>query len=159
MQCKIFSKRVIKMKNKNIIIAIDFTENIELIINQIQNIITTENSKIWLIHIIAPEPDFIGYETGPQTERNHIAFRFREEHRQLQEIAEKLRQNNFESTALLVQGPTIETLIKESKKLKSDLIILGNHRKSGLTKVLIGSITEGIIKNAPCPILVIPKQL
>jgi nucleotide-binding universal stress UspA family protein len=143
---------------KNIIIAVDFSEHTETIINSIKTIAKATSSQVWLLHIAAPEPDFLGYETGPQTERNHIAFRFREEHRQLQELAEKLRQNYIQTTALLLQGATIETIISEAEKLKADLIVVGSHGKSGLYKTLIGSISEGIIKEAKCPILVIPTR-
>ncbi len=46
----------------------------------------------------------------------------------------------------------------EANKLKADLIVVGSHGNSGLYKALIGSISEAIIKQATCPVLVIPTR-
>ena len=143
---------------KNIVVAIDFSESTPAIIAQGSTLAQATLSKLWLIHIAAPEPDFVGYKTGPQTERDHIAHKLHSEHRQIQQWAEELRQKGIEAVALLVQGQTVKTLLEEADKLKTDLIVVGSHGKTGLYKVLVGSISEGILRHANCPVLVVPTR-
>ncbi|MDJ0556062.1 MAG: universal stress protein [Microcoleaceae cyanobacterium MO_207.B10] len=143
---------------KNIVVAIDFSEITPAIITQAETLAQAFKSKVWLIHIAEPEPDFVGFKTGPQSKREHWAEEFRHEHQQIQDVAEQLRQKGFDAVALLLQGATVETILTEAKKLAADLIIVGSHGRSGIEKLFVGSVSEGILKDAHCPVLVIPAS-
>lgn len=142
----------------NILVAIDFSETTHLVINQAIILAQATSSKLWLIHVAAPEPDFIGYKTGPQTERDFMAHQYKEEHSELHKWSEKLRQQGMDTVGLLLQGATIETILEKAKSLAVDLIIVGSHGKTGFYKVLVGSVSEGILKGANCPVLVVPTR-
>ena len=58
---------------KNILVTIDFNENEKLLIDKAFQLAEPFDSKIWLIHIAAPDPDFIGYKVGPQYIRDSRA--------------------------------------------------------------------------------------
>ncbi|MEM1171970.1 MAG: universal stress protein [Cyanobacteria bacterium P01_H01_bin.35] len=141
---------------KNIVVAIDFSQITPTIISQAETLARAFQSKLWLIHIAEPEPDFVGFKTGPQPKRDRWAEEFRKEHKQIQDLAEELRQKGLDTVALLTQGSTVETILAEAKKLTADLIIVGSHGRSGIEKLFMGSVSEGILKDSPCPVLVIP---
>ena len=143
---------------KNIVVAIDFSQITPEIMTQAETLAQAFKSKLWLIHITEPEPDFVGFKTGPQPKRDHWAEQFRKEHKQIQDLAEELRQKGLDTVALLTQGSTVETILAEAKKLAADLIIVGSHGRSGLEKFFMGSVSEGILKDALCPVLVIPAS-
>ncbi|MGK7919995.1 MAG: universal stress protein, partial [Trichodesmium sp.] len=137
---------------KNIVVAIDFSQITPTIITQAETLAQAFQSKLWLIHITEPEPDFVGFKTGPQPKRDHWAEQFRKEHKQIQDLAEELRQKGLDTVALLTQGSTVETILAEAKKLTADLIIVGSHGRSGIEKLFMGSVSEGILKDSPCPV-------
>ncbi|MDY7014604.1 MAG: universal stress protein [Cyanobacteriota bacterium] len=142
-----------------LLVAMDFSEIAPAILAQAEFLARATKGKVWLIHVAPPEPDFIGYDTGPQTERDYIARQFWDEHRQLQERAEELRQKEIDAIALLLQGPTVETIVTEANKLAANLIVVGSHGRRGLDRVLVGSVSSGILQKAPCPVFVIPAHL
>lgn len=144
---------------QNILIAIDFSEITPVLITQAATLAKALNGKLWLLHVADPDPDFVGYDPGPQTVRDRVAQEFREEHRHLQTIAEHLRQRGIETVALLVQGAIVETILHEANKLKADLIIIGSHGRTGLSKAFLGSVSEGVLHQSHCPVLVIPNSL
>ncbi len=140
----------------NILVAVDCSESTEKIVNKAQEMAKALSAKLWLIHVAQPEPDFVGYETGPQTVRDYVAETFHEEHSQIQEIAEKLRNQGIETTALLIQGSTAETILNEAKKLAVDMIIIGSHGRNPISELFLGSVSKGVISDANCPILIVP---
>ncbi|MFM2315380.1 MAG: hypothetical protein RLZZ04_4658 [Cyanobacteriota bacterium] len=142
----------------NILAAIDFSDITPRVVDKAAEIAQSFGSKLWLIHIAAPDPDFVGYGSGPQCERDWRAKTLRQEHRYLQDKALELDRCGIEVTPLLVQGTTIETILHEASKLKADMIAIGSHGHGGLYKTLVGSVSEGIIRKAFCPVLVIPAQ-
>ena len=143
---------------KNILAAIDFSDISPLIIDKAAEISQCFASKLWLIHVAAPDPDFIGYGTGPQSERDWRAKTLREEHRYLQDRALELDRQGIDVTPLLIQGATTKTIIQESLKLKADMIVIGSHGHNTLYKALVGSVSEGVIGKASCPVLLIPAK-
>ena len=42
-----------------------------------------------------------------------------------------------------------------AKKFASDLIVMGSHGRTGIKRLLMGSVTEKVLGYAPCPVLVI----
>ena len=75
----------------NIVVPVDFSEQTEDALQLARNFGRALDAKIWLLHIAAPEPDFVGYDAGPDTVRKQVAKELREEHAKVQElvIAEK----------------------------------------------------------------------
>lgn len=140
----------------NILVALDFSDATEAIVRQAEEIAAPRSAKVWLLHVAEPEPDFVGYRPGPQSVRNFLAERFRKEHRTIQHLAERLRAAGLESTALLVQGPTAETILHEAGKLHIDMIIVGSHGRGAMYQLLVGSVSEGVLRGAACPVLVVP---
>jgi len=58
---------------KNILVTIDFDVQTTLLIDSAYKLANAFDSKIWLVHIAAPNPDFAGYEVGPQYIRDSRA--------------------------------------------------------------------------------------
>jgi nucleotide-binding universal stress UspA family protein len=141
---------------KNILVTIDFNKNEELLIDKAFQLAESFDSKLWLMHIAAPDPDFVGYEVGPQYIRDSRASDLRKEHKLLQEYATALKKKGVESEGLLVQGATIEMIIEESKKLNVDLIIAGNHEHGFFYNAFVGRMSVKVIKKSKIPVLIVP---
>jgi universal stress protein A len=55
-------------------------------------------------------------------------------------------------------GRSDERIVEEAKKRASDLIVMSTHGRSALAHVLRGSVTEHVIRNAPCPVVAIGPE-
>ena len=142
----------------NILVALDFSKVTVQVIEHATLLARKLSAKLWLIHAGAPEPDFIGYDSGPQTVRDSVAGDLREDHRRTQQVAEKLRRSGLEATALCPQGPTVATILREAEKLHADLIVIGSHGRGALHRALLGSVSEGVLRKAECPVLIVPAR-
>ena len=69
-----------------------------------------------------------------------------------------MRQAGLEATALLVQGPIVETILAEAKKMKVDLLIVGSHGFGALYDLVVGSSSRGVLKDTEIPVLVVPVK-
>jgi nucleotide-binding universal stress UspA family protein len=141
---------------KNILVAIDFNKNEALLIDKAIQLAEAFDSKLWLTHIAAPDPDFVGYDVGPQYIRDSRATELRKEHKLLKEYTLTLKNKGVNAEGLLVQGATIEMIIEESKKLNVDLIIAGHLKHGFLYNALLGSVSAEIIKESKIPVLIVP---
>ena len=141
---------------KNLLVALDFHENESTLIDLVRELAEPLKAKVWFIHIAAPDPDFIGNKVGPQYIRDFRAEDLRKEHRQLQEYATQFKEIGIDSEGLLIQGPTVETVLEEASKLRIDMIITGHEEHNFFYRAIYGSVSSGIMKGSKIPVLVVP---
>lgn len=141
---------------KNIMVAVDFNDSIGELMVYADSLAQKFKSKVWVLHVADPEPDFVGYEPGPQYIRDIKAEEYREEHRNLQEVCKNFLSEDIITEALLIQGSTVETVMDEAQKLNIDLLIVGTHKHSFLHNLLQESISLELFKKAEIPMLTIP---
>jgi nucleotide-binding universal stress UspA family protein len=141
---------------QNILVPIDFSDVSKDMLEQAAALARAFPASLTLVHVAAPDPDFVGYDVGPKHVREYRADELRGEHRELQAAAEALREQGIEARALLIQGPTVEMVLKEAKKLAADAIVIGSHGHGAVHRLLLGSVSEGVLRGAECPVLVVP---
>ncbi len=73
----------------------------------------------------------------------------------LDQIAREMESRGIKAEYLLREGEPAKTIVDLAGKRETDLIIMGSHGRTGLTRLLMGSVTESVIQGSPCPILVI----
>jgi len=112
-----------------------------------------------LLHAAAPEPDFVSYQAGPQSERDSRAAELRTEHEKLNAHAEALRDKGINSRAFLIQGSTIEVILQHINDSQAEMIIVGSHGHGGLYHLILGSVTSALLKKSSVPVIVIPCHI
>ena len=64
------------------------------------------------------------------------------------------------STLEFVQtGAPAATIVRAAKEWPADLIVIASHGRTGVRRALLGSVAEGVMRNAPCPVLVVRAQV
>jgi len=141
----------------NAVVAMDFSAVSEKQMKAIARL-AHEDRHFYLLHVAEPEPDFVGFETGPDVVRDQMAEQFHREHEQIQAMAQRLRDDGREATALLVQGPTVDTILGQAERLEADLIVVGSHGHGAVYDMLVGSISSEVIRRSTVPVLVVPAR-
>ena len=143
---------------KRILAAVDFSDMTRPTVRAAARLARQFEARLWLLHVAPPDPEFVGYKAGPQSVRDRVAERFRKEHRNLQSKARRLETQGIAATALLVQGPTVSTLLEEARRLKIQCLVLGSHGHGALYRTLMGSVCEGVLRKTACPLLIVPAD-
>lgn len=149
-----------------IIVALDFSDISDKVLNSSKTLAKAMNAEVTLIHVAEPHPDHIAYDydpaaitaIDPSEIRNNIAQRFHQEHQSIQQYSDDFRKDGIACKALMIQGPTVELLLAEANKLQADFIVAGCHGKGFISQLLLGSISEDLIKKSTIPIYLIPPD-
>jgi nucleotide-binding universal stress UspA family protein len=71
--------------------------------------------------------------------------------------AERLGARRVESR--LVHGPAWHQIVRAAEADPAiDLIVMGTHGRTGLKRALLGSVTEKVVRHAPCPVLAVRRR-
>lgn len=141
---------------KNLLIAVDVNPTDRLLLAHALKLAEKFHSKVWIVHIAAPDPDFVGYAVGPTYIRKSRAEELRDEHRKLQEYLGDFESHSIKADALLIQGPTVEMLEEEIEKLNIDLLIMGSHKHGLLYEMFVGNTAIDMIKQHSVPVMIAP---
>jgi nucleotide-binding universal stress UspA family protein len=55
----------------------------------------------------------------------------------------------------LGDGDAPAEILRAAQQLKADLIVMGTHGRTGLGRLLMGSVAEQVVRRAPCPVLTV----
>lgn len=142
----------------HILVPVDFSPVTTAVLDATKRIAKSFGAEVTLLHVAAPEPEFVGYDAGPDTVRSNVASELRHVHRDLQALADDLRGHRVDAHAVCVQGSIVEVILERTQRHPVDLIIVGSHGHGALRRMLMGSVSEGILRGSPCPVLIIPAR-
>ncbi|MEI6293230.1 MAG: universal stress protein [Methanomicrobiales archaeon] len=139
---------------QKIVIATDGSEkNLSAVIEGVM-LARISGAKLYIVYVIDTKP----LTTGVIEESYAGMYdSLREEGEQALEQAKDLAGDLGADTFLLTGKPANE-ITRFVKEQGSDLLVIGTQGKSGLGKLLLGSVAESIIRTAPCSVLVVRKS-
>ena len=141
----------------SLLVALDFS-NVAGDQLEIVGRLASPEREIFLLHVAEPDPSFVGYEAGPVEVRHDVAMEFKREHDELHAMADRLREQGHQVTALMIQGPTVQTILEQAEKLEAEVIVVGSHGRGKLFDLVVGSVSAGVIRKAQVPVLVVPAR-
>jgi nucleotide-binding universal stress UspA family protein len=79
-------------------------------------------------------------------------------------LEEQLRQlkvpdRNIRVEHRLKQGDAASEIVRVAEETQCDLIVLGTHGRTGLKRLVMGSVAEQVLRNASCPVLAVKAPL
>jgi nucleotide-binding universal stress UspA family protein len=61
--------------------------------------------------------------------------------------------------AVVREGNTASEILQQATSIEADLLVIGTHGRSGLERLLLGSVAEKVLRKASCPVMTVPRRL
>ena len=73
------------------------------------------------------------------------------------EITKNAEPRNVRVKTEIIDSPmsVVSTIVNYAEEEKADLIVIGTRGRSGISKMLLGSVASGVVSYAPCPVVVL----
>jgi nucleotide-binding universal stress UspA family protein len=69
-----------------------------------------------------------------------------------------LKSGEVSAKTVKIEGFPSKEIVDQAKALEADYIVMGSHGHTAFYDLLIGSTTSGVLKKAPCPVVVVPAR-
>ena len=138
-------------RGEKILVAVDGSSFADMAVDQAISLGGICNSEIFVLSVVDLFPEQMAVAPA-------LVEKMSGEVRQyLDKAKEKVDAANIPcETIVHMGGKPHEFIVDEAKQKDIDLIVLGTHGRSGLKRVLLGSVAQNVIGHAPCPVLVVP---
>ena len=139
-------------RGERILVAVDGSVFSDAAVDQAISLGGLCNSQIFVISVVELYSEQM--EVAPA-----LVEKMSEEVRQhLDKAKQKIDKANIPCETIVRMGGKPHKLIAQEAKEKAiDLIVMGTHGRTGIKRVLMGSVAQNVIGHAPCPVLVIPS--
>ena len=136
--------------------AIDLGPTTDAVLAVVSRLARDLPAHVHLVHVAAPEPDFVGYQPGPPGVRQAVAESLRDERHRLDALVQRLRVDGLDVDGHLLRGVTAETILAEASRAKAAFVVVGSHARNALATALLGSTARELLRSGGIPVIVVP---
>ena len=144
------------MNVRRILIATDFAESAEHALDYATELARTQAAELVLLHVYVELPPY------PEVASAQVAAIYEEQRRwvetALEERARRARGAGLLARPLVRTGSPAGVIARTAEEEGADMVVVGTHGRSGLDRLLLGSVAERVVRLAPCPVLVVKMK-
>jgi universal stress protein A len=137
------------LRIQTILVPIDFSETASQALDIARALARDHGAKLVLLNAPVPPPP-VHEVPVPETE---LTLQVEEARNQLKGMAAQITDLPVETHVMM--GDAGPAIVATAKERQADLIVMGTHGRSGLSRLLMGSVAEAVLRHAPCPVLTI----
>ncbi len=143
---------------KRILVPTDFSEPAQEALKTAIEIAEHFSAQLLLVHVVPPVP--VPYQPLVSPAPAFDITAYLEEltkisKETLQKHADKQVPQGIERTLSVSAGDPSSEILNLSQELEPDLIVIATHGRGGWQRFLFGSVAEKVVRQAPCPVLVV----
>jgi nucleotide-binding universal stress UspA family protein len=143
---------------KSILVPVDFSDVTLKVVKAAIQLAKPFQSRITLMHVTEITPQILGIGPAPEAVPTPTLEESTESGvtEKLARLEELVTAVGLDSNSVELQGAPVESILNQAEKSRVDLIVLGSHSRGPLYHLFVGGVTEGVLKRARCPVLVVP---
>jgi len=142
---------------KKIVVASDFSANADRALKMATELARRDQGELHVVHAcragsyaLPPPLDLVSPMPAVATfEHIEDALKVR---------ADRARSEGLPVTTASLVGSPEETIVDYARQAGADLLVIGTSGLGAVAHALLGSVAEKILRQAPCPVLVVPRE-
>ena len=138
-------------KAEKILYPTDFSDCARSVLGYVTSFAAAHKSKLYLLYVYE-------YQNMPKVDEAPVPDQ--PDPAKIEEIKSGLTKmvegvKDIEVELVVAQGHAFNEIIRVSKEINADMIIMATHGRTGFQNILIGSVAEKVVRHAVCPVLTI----
>jgi nucleotide-binding universal stress UspA family protein len=133
-----------------ILVPTDFSEFSETALEYATSLARDTGAELLIVHVREPPYYYDNAFGGFAVEPNDKAI-----FKLLEEV--KPANSDVRCSHKMLAGDNVTEIVRLAEARNVDMIVMGTHGRGGLSRVLMGSVAENVVRRAPCPVLTIKQ--
>jgi len=134
---------------QTIVVPVDFSMGQERTLHLATSLARDHGAKLIIVHVEEPA---LAYAAGgayygvPEPQHDDLV-------KMLHEIVPPSTDVAYEHRSL--RGVPADTIVEFAEEVNANFIVMGTHGRTGLSRVLMGSVAEAVVRHARCPVVTV----
>lgn len=108
-----------------------------------------------LLHVMTPPSPFIAEDTLPSSYAELLILARRSAKRRLAAAVGRVRRTGVRVQAIFAEGLPADEILRAARRARADLIVMGTHGRTGVSRVFMGSVAERVVRESRSPVLTV----
>jgi nucleotide-binding universal stress UspA family protein len=131
---------------QHILVALDGSPLSERAIDYAHEIIGAGGT-VTLLRVVTPDEEADETSDAPPAEQAR---------QYLEEKSDKFREKDIQTDIQVASGDPAQLIVIRASELNVDAIVMCTHGRTGIQRWIHGSVTQGVMRQMPCPVVVVP---
>ena len=142
---------------RRILHATDFSKASGRALEESINLAKQNNAELLVVNVVEPVGQYaVGEDYGGAELYMKIEDAAKQDaERSMQKLMRKLQQAKVKAKSLLLKGSSYDQIVKAAKNRKADMIVIGTHGRTGISKLFMGSVAGKVVSLARCPVVTV----
>ena len=141
---------------RRILYATDYSKASGRALDEAVNLARQNRAELLVVHVMEPIPYAAGEEFGGA----ELYLRLedatkRESQTTMDKLMRRLQRSKVKAKSLLLRGSPYDQIVKTAKSKRADMIVIGTHGRTGLSKLFMGSVAAKVVSAATCPVVTV----
>ncbi len=141
---------------RRILYATDYSKASGRALDEAVNLARQNRAELLVVHVMEPIPYTAGEEFGGA----ELYLRLedatkRESQTTMDKLIRRLRRTKVKAKSLLLRGSAYDQIVKTAKSKRADMVVIGTHGRTGLSKLFMGSVAAKVVSAATCPVVTV----
>lgn len=148
---------------KHVLVALDGSDFAEKALDMAQRVLGSDGKVTLVTAVQTPDPPlyiYPGMDVASVIIEDTEQIRTEPDKAQgyLEHVGKNLQLAGLQVDVVVGAGEPAALIIDRAFKLGVEAIILTTHGRSGLSRLLFGSVTEEVLRDTPCPVIIVPNR-
>ena len=145
---------------KKILCAVDLSEHSKMVADYAVSMAKAFGAEITVLYTAPSLSQYVGFHVPPSSIENFVGEIVTGAEQSMAEfIAEAFTDKSVKVEGKILSGYAAQEILAYATNNNMDIIIMGTHGRTGIDRMLFGSVAEKVVKTAPMPVMTIrPKE-
>ncbi len=143
---------------KTILVAVDFSAVTNGVLKAACALAKRVEGSLVLLHVVEPPVVIDVYGLGQEVLAEASAASERISTRRLRQLIQRCQRGGVAARAVQQSGKPEREIVATARRLGAAYIVIGTHGHGAAYDLIVGSTTNGVLRKATCPVLVVPGR-
>ena len=143
---------------KTILVPVDLSAATNRVCDAARTLAQLIKARLVLFHVVQNPPflmnDYYAFDTGAMAEV--VASGEKAARQKLLALGRRYAKKNLPVGTVQLTGQSVKAILEKAAASKAAYIVIGSHGHGAVFDLLVGSTTQGVLRKARCPVLVVP---
>lgn len=144
---------------RRILVASDFSRGSAKAFDTAAKLAKANRAAVIVLHVLVPIVPFASERYVPSVAFGQVELATRTWARQqLAGLVQKAKRAGVRASALLLEGDAAPQIVRTARSKRCDLLVVGTHGRTGLSRVVLGSVAQRVVATASCPVVTVRSR-
>lgn len=143
---------------KTLLVSVDFSTATRAVVETAVELAQASGAKVILHHSLMPPIVTTEFGIGAEMVQETIDVAEKGARHQLEHLEDELTARGIDTSSVFTTGVAVKHILEQAAKHKADAILLGSHGHTALYDLIVGGTTHGVLRQATCPVIVVPRK-